>query len=464
VGTETNETSLIDEEVVDTMTKLMKAFILAAVLMMLALTTVSQDAWAGLRPSMDGDAVVECISVRQLGPADDYPDMWEYVYDVIGTADEFGVNHAWTRYVDLEGFDGTQVVNQFYMQSDRWDGVFLPQNWDSHCYQGDPFWSGWQDRTRHPSYWDFGTWQWILPNPGDPNWEWRYLNEWHGALEYIAVRFYYPGVPDENGVHWESYRTPSGNTGLFMTFRIVHPAAPGAVEWSTYNNYITGDDDRVYGLITGPGGAQLPTYLEGVELFYNGKFGNAPDLRKQFMSPGQASHMSITHDDLFGNVSNYVNGITGIRLKFAGLVTFSGAVADAFSFEATPEQSSDSTFSPLVPPTAPTFVQDDSSGKTEVTITFVNGEIKNRWLKTLFDGDQIAELEDAAFIIGNRVGDIDTNYRCLLNDAISIRSQVSGALVGISNVFDIDKNERILLNEAIIARNAVSGIALPTLP
>jgi len=234
--------------------------------------------------------------------------------------------------------------------------------------------------------------------------------------------------------------------------------------WSLFWYERIESDDPLAMTLNVLGTLELPAYLEGIELFYNGKFGNAPDPRKFFLGVGQPSQMARAGDELSGHVTNYVNGITGIRLKFATWVTFSGAVADAFSFEATPELSSDKTFSPFIPPTAPTFSQDDSSGKTVVEVTFANGEIKNRWLKTLFAGGQIGEVESAEFIIGNRLGDVDANYRCLLNDAIAIRSAVSGVLVGVSNAFDIDKNERVLLNEAIMARNAVSGVALPTLP
>ena len=123
-----------------------------------------------------------------------------------------------------------------------------------------------------------------------------------------------------------------------------------------------------------------------------------------------------------------------------------------------------------------------------VTIRFADGEIKNRWLKTIIDASQVVSAEsgrnldgelpnpltlpsgdggaggNAEFIIGNRVGDVDANYYTLFNDAIDIRSRAGAALVGISNTYDIDKSGRVLLNDAILARNAVSGTALPALP
>jgi len=235
-------------------------------------------------------------------------------------------------------------------------------------------------------------------------------------------------------------------------------------------------------LIQGP-----PPHIEALELFYNGQFGDAADPAKMFLAVGEASSMSLVGTDLFGNVTNYLHGVTGIRVTFDTVVTFSVDAAAAFSYETTPEQSTDKTFTPFAPPTAPVYTVDNGSGKTVVTITFADGEIKNRWLKTIVDASQVSangmdldgELPspltlpsgdgtaggNAEFIIGHRFGDVDGNYRCLLNDAVLVRNQVSGTVVvGISNAYEVDKNERVLLNDAILARNAVSGIALPALP
>jgi len=231
-----------------------------------------------------------------------------------------------------------------------------------------------------------------------------------------------------------------------------------------------------------------PPRIEALEVFYNGKYVDATDPCKAFLAVGEASQISRVGDDLHGNVTNYSQGITGIRVKFDMVVTFSGDVSDAFSYEATPEQSADKTFAAFTPPTLPICVVDDSTGKTVVTITFADGEIKNRWLKTIVDASQVTPADygsdldgelaspltlpsgdgaaggNAEFIIGNRVGDVDCNYYTLFNDAIGIRYRAGGASVGISNAYDIDKNGYILLNDAILTRNNVSGIRLPELP
>jgi len=230
-----------------------------------------------------------------------------------------------------------------------------------------------------------------------------------------------------------------------------------------------------------------PPHVESLDLFYNGKFADATDPCKEFLAVGQESQMwRDEEDNLHGNVTNCAQGITGIRVTFDTVVSFLGDVSAAFSYEATPEQDASKTFTPLTPPTVPGYAVDDSSGKTVVTITFADGEIKNRWLKTTLDASQVSangfdldgELTspltlpsgngmaggNAAFIIGDRIGDADCNYRCLFNDAILIRHHADGLAAGISNAFDIDKNDQVLLNDAILTRSSASSIPLPALP
>jgi len=262
----------------------------------------------------------------------------------------------------------------------------------------------------------------------------------------------------------------------------------GGVSGSSNPTTVTMNSDQ---MVTAHFVPVAPPQVESLEVFYNDSpgFGDDPDPLKEFLAVGQASQTSVDVDDnLHGHVTNYLQGITGIRVTFDTVVTFSGGVAAAFAYEATPEQSSDKTFTPFIPPTAPVYAVDDGTGKTVVTITFTDGEIRNRWLKTMVDASQVlssgsgldldGELTapltlpsgdgsaggDAEFIIGNRFGDVDGNYRCLLNDAILVRNHVGGAFVPISNVFDLDKSGRALLNDAILARSQVSGVALPSLP
>ena len=173
-------------------------------------------------------------------------------------------------------------------------------------------------------------------------------------------------------------------------------------------------------------------------------------------------------------------------MTFDTVVAFATDAAAAFSYEATPELSASKVFAPFTPPTAPAYAVDDTSGKTIVAITFANGEIVNRWLKTVIDASQVTanslhldgELPppltlpsgdgapggDAVFITGNRVGDVDGSYRTLPNDTVIVRNAVSGAAVDITNPCDIDKSGRVLPNDTVLTRNAVSGTALPTLP
>ncbi|KKN83785.1 hypothetical protein LCGC14_0296100 [marine sediment metagenome] len=215
-------------------------------------------AGAGTRSFVPGDTYVECISYRQLGAGDDFPGMWEYVYDVVGSTAADGQNHAWTRDVYLRGFDGTQIVNQYYSEWAEYTG--LTQRWDDHTTEGLSWWMGYQLRTEYPSYWDEvspGVHEWVLPDPADPNAAWGMINQWHTGDEYAHELSFWnqPGLVDEDGVTWQN---ASGVTnfqylaGLLLTFRIVHPYSPGDVQWETWTNYTTGDPDLVSGTTIGP--------------------------------------------------------------------------------------------------------------------------------------------------------------------------------------------------------------------
>ena len=104
---------------------------LMAMLVVAVLAITSSNALA--RPYQEGDSYIELISYRQLGPTDDYPNQYEYVYDVIG-----GPN-GWTRSARLLGFDATTAVSNLH---DGWNGLGLYQFWDGHTTAGYPLWGG----------------------------------------------------------------------------------------------------------------------------------------------------------------------------------------------------------------------------------------------------------------------------------------------------------------------------------
>ncbi len=251
---------------------------------MAAILLIAASSAPAARAFQDGDTKVELISQRQLGAGDDFPGMWEYVYDVVGTVDASFQNHGWTRNVHLRGFDGLQVVNAW--QGDGTPGgTTLKQNWTAES-RGmsitnfslfDTWWTAVLP-DRFPSYWgitpgtepfNFSAWHepkdvnptsassydiaWdarVAPLP--PNQAWYMDNTWHTGDSYSANNSVWrEGYTHADGVSWNN-TSPSasfyGSTGVLQTFRIVHPNAPGTIEWSTYHNA----NEEVIGSITGP--------------------------------------------------------------------------------------------------------------------------------------------------------------------------------------------------------------------
>ncbi len=263
------------------------------------------------RPFMPGDAKVEIISYRQLGAGDDFPGMWEYVYDVIATTDAGGNNHAFVMNFGLTGFDSSLMANRWTDAGDLWDGTgnawdYEPkQNWCANSAGVPRSFGGAIYFDRWPSYWgvipgtepfNFSAWHEpkdVHPlnynaydivydsNPGAVNQAWYTDNPWHGGDEYVhgdsmwavaetgrtsQVMVDPDGIPDSgdeyletvfdpDGIHFSNQRnamTYYGLTGLLSTFRVVHPNAPAEVEWYTYNNSTAGSLEEVQGTIVGP--------------------------------------------------------------------------------------------------------------------------------------------------------------------------------------------------------------------
>jgi len=242
-------------------------------------------------PGLGYSRIELAAAPRQLGPTDDYPGMWEYVYDV------WGGNNSWTRFASISGFDADSIANQHTATTgeDRdGDGDILDtgvwQRWDSHSVGGYANWGGFRENSIYPSYWDYGSSTWKLGGTevGGGNWPgqntvFQYPNEWHTGDEYevsaqeiCVVQFgcgattfspynsfrRWPGIiQDSDGllggdtltfdsfVHTHAFWGQS-NASLELTFRVVHPNAPGSIDWSTYHN---GGSFSVEGTVTGPG-------------------------------------------------------------------------------------------------------------------------------------------------------------------------------------------------------------------
>jgi len=227
--------------------------------------------------------------------------------------------------------------------------------------------------------------------------------------------------------------------------------------------------------------AGLAPRITGIEVFYNGRHGDAADPSKSFIAVGQASAA--------GNVSNYAGGITGIRVVFNQLVTFLGGTAAAFSFEATPENTASTTFTPFVPPTPPVFTTSFFGFTTTVDITFGDGEVQQRWLRTTvnalfvsgagqmlngelpppltFPSGDIAAGGDAEFIIGSLPCDVNADF--VVNfpgDVVPVMTAgVPGTSLPIDNVLDVDKSGVIDSTDGTVTTVFVDpAYFLPALP
>jgi len=195
---------------------------------------------------------------QQLGPTDDHPGMWEYVYDVwhaVGT---------WERNITLTGFEADNTVNLHDIGS----GNRLYQRWGSHSAGGWTLWAGHWEKSILPSYNDEGapggggTFNlWHLPSEGAcvgcVNEAFEYYNEWHTPFDYHASIFYGgssgalvdldPGITGNDGIHFYNANATAPNAfgigGLGYTFRVVHPNEPGSITW---------DIQGIKGNVTGP--------------------------------------------------------------------------------------------------------------------------------------------------------------------------------------------------------------------
>ncbi len=171
---------------------------------------------ASASTTVPGDTIIQLAAApRILGPTEDFPGMWEYVYDVVGTVDASGRNHAWTNLAFLDGFDADLMVNRWNDAGDRWDGTqadpwnYEPlQRWSANAagtpmpYMGpiyfdlwpsywgvtpgtEPFnFSAWHEpKDVHPTRWD--TYDIVYDvNPGAVNQAWYTDNPWHAGSEY----------------------------------------------------------------------------------------------------------------------------------------------------------------------------------------------------------------------------------------------------------------------------------------
>ena len=218
--------------------------------------------------------------------------------------------------------------------------------------------------------------------------------------------------------------------------------------------------------------------IEQLDVFYDGKFSDNADTSKYFLADGSVSTN--------GNITNYVYGITGIRVFFDDEVDFANDPEDAFAFEWT--TGTGKIFTPVSDPdekiSVTTSVQND---KTVVKIVIDEDHVERRWLKVIIDADEVSadgnaldgELDgnpvdlpsgngtaggDAVFYHGNVPGDVDGDRKTTLDDWVAVLAEIEESEVPITNVYDVDKSSEVQQADADATRAHVNPfITLPVI-
>ena len=179
------------------------------------------------------------------------------------------------------------------------------------------------------------------------------------------------------------------------------------------------------------------------------------------------------------NITNYIAGITGIRILFDTAVTFVTTPDAALSFAST--TGTGTTFSPVSDGVNNiTVVETLENGLSVITIVMNDDFIRSRWLEVTLDATQVTafgvELDgevvgnpvvlpsgdatpggNAVFYIGNVAGDADGDRTTLLTDIGIIRGAVNPFVtVLITDPNDVDKDSKLLLTDVGDARAEVN--------
>ena len=214
-----------------------------------------------------------------------------------------------------------------------------------------------------------------------------------------------------------------------------------------------------------------PIHVAALEVFYNGRFANQPNPARRFLAAGGVANTS--------NIVSYVRGITGVRIKFDGAVTFATNARNALTFDWT--TGTGTTFSPVTD--AATMISATSrleSGATVIDVVIADHHVKKRWLRVTLDSAQVTQSGvaldgelagnpisfpsgngvpggNAVFFIGNLTGDVDADRKVTLTDVGVIRGAVNPFVnVPITNVNDVDKDGKVQLADVGTARAEVN--------
>ncbi|HDZ21816.1 hypothetical protein LCGC14_0368990 [marine sediment metagenome] len=203
-------------------------------LLVLATLAIAGGAALGASPG----TIVLAEDPTFLGDGADFPGMWEYVYDVYGDASP-------VDRVTLSGFDASAIENQW-----PWSGWgrtgSLRQKWDFHVAHEPVYY----ERYAYGSYAVGGTGPWILEGN-----DWSMDNPWHAPSEYVAdgpfPAFMWAGKVADDGESLAFISNAQNRVveGLLLTFRIVHPYAPGPINWTLLSLRRVGQSN---GTVLGP--------------------------------------------------------------------------------------------------------------------------------------------------------------------------------------------------------------------
>ena len=208
-------------------------------------------------------------------------------------------------------------------------------------------------------------------------------------------------------------------------------------------------------------------HVASLEVFYAGTFADAPDPSRSFLAPGSVATL--------GNITNYIHGITGIRVSFDAIVSFATTADAALAYEWT--DIGGTIFSPVTGvATEVSVVEDITSGFTVLDIIITNDHIRRRWLMVTIDSTQVTasgvELDgemvgnpvigpsgdgvpggDAVFLLGSMPGEVTGDRKTNLTDVGQVRLQANPVFgVPIDNVFDVDKSGKVQLLDVILVR------------
>lgn len=273
-----------------------------------------------------------------------------------------------------------------------------------------------------------------------------------------------------------------------------------------------------------------PVHVNNLEVFYSGRFGSCvggnrdgldcssdndcigtlptPDGVCSGPWQGDPSVQLLAAGSIatVDNISNYVRGITGIRVYFNQIVEFATTPEAAFTFEwsdppecvggtndgssCNPDPPNPSTdpciegggscqvlFFPVTnASTAITVSPAVQGGATVAEIVLADNHVRRRWLKVTIDSTQVTttgvELDgelvgnpvvlpsgdavpggDAIFYLGNQAGDVDGDRKTVLADIGVIRLEVHPfRFLPITNAYDVDKDVKVLLTDVAEAR------------